>query len=97
MNQRSCSSRVQARCAFRNGDRQVVAFPNLTQQNRRADRSTIADTHGFQVGVGVAAVVPVRPARVSSQSFVQKALAGDVVVDANHVRRAWVVEEPGEL
>jgi hypothetical protein len=82
--------------AFGDRDRPLVPFPRLFQQSGHAERRVLEVAHRIHVHVRHARAVAEiavgeRPVHVPLEAVVQQALARQVMVDADDVRRAWIV------
>ena len=74
-----------------------VTLDRFFQAHAHAIQQLAMDPYGLDVDIPVPAIAPVRLRGIVSQAIVEKALAGDVVVDARDVRGAGRVDEPGQL
>jgi hypothetical protein len=81
------------------GNRQwyPVPVPCLTQQRLYAAGRDSQTARGFDVGITVAAIPPVKALGIVRSALVEKALARDVVVRADHIGPAIVLCKPQQV
>ena len=80
---------------FRDGDRKVVALPGLGKDGSGAGDAVGIDAKGFDVDEGLLTGVSAGEAcGIEVGAVVEKAVAGEVVVEAEDVGRAGIVGEP---
>ncbi len=82
---------------FGDRDRDAVTFPGFHQQRGDAGRGRGQRARRLDVGVRHAPVHVAVALGIAFGAMVEPALAGDVIVHADHVGRARVVAEPAQL
>jgi hypothetical protein len=84
---------------MRFGDRQraAIARVHFAQACLEASDMAAANTHRLDVHVDVAPVAALQLGWISVDAVVEKAFAGEVRVQADHIGRAWRLREPHQF
>src|SRR3954469_10270850 len=86
-----------AELGFGNGDRQSVSVPRLLDETLVTGNSVLQRPYRFHIGVAFATISPDLLAGVELQTMIEKSLAGEVVVEAEHVRNTGSIEKTFQL